>query len=52
MPLRDVLYLLVKPFLGRQSGETQAELLSRSIEEDSAAQAARDPGAAGTARTP
>ncbi len=52
MPLRDVLYLLVKPFLGRQSGETRAEALSRSVEEEPAAQAARGPRAAGTPRTP
>jgi radical SAM superfamily enzyme YgiQ (UPF0313 family) len=33
MPLRDVLYLLVKPLLGRKSGLTEAELLSRNVEE-------------------
>lgn len=34
MPLRDVLYLLVKPFLGQRSGATKAEVLSRAVEHD------------------
>jgi radical SAM superfamily enzyme YgiQ (UPF0313 family) len=32
MALRDVVYLLVKPFLGNKSGPTTNEVLSRSVE--------------------
>ncbi len=32
MPVRDVVYLLVKPFLGKRSGATKAEVLSRAVE--------------------
>ena len=32
MPLRDVLYLIVKPFLGKKKGQTNAEVLSRAVE--------------------
>jgi len=32
MPLRDVLYLIVKPFLGKKQGQTKAEVLSRAVE--------------------
>jgi len=32
MPLRDVLYLLAKPFLGKQRGATKAEVMSRAVE--------------------
>jgi anaerobic magnesium-protoporphyrin IX monomethyl ester cyclase len=32
MPLRDVLYLLVKPFLGDKKGFTKAEIVSRAVE--------------------
>jgi radical SAM superfamily enzyme YgiQ (UPF0313 family) len=32
MPLRDVLYLLVKPFLGDKKGFTKAEVVSRAVE--------------------
>jgi len=32
LPLRDVIYLLVKPFLGAQRGPTSTELLSRAVE--------------------
>jgi radical SAM superfamily enzyme YgiQ (UPF0313 family) len=32
MPLRDVLYLLVKPFLGDKKGFTKAEVFSRAVE--------------------
>ncbi len=32
MPLRDVIYLIVKPFLGKKSGATKAELVSRAVE--------------------
>jgi len=42
MPLRDVLYLIVKPFLGKKSGQTKAEVISRAVEhgalKDAAAQ--------------
>jgi anaerobic magnesium-protoporphyrin IX monomethyl ester cyclase len=41
MPIRDVIYLIVKPFLGKQRGPTRAETVSRAIEhaehQDSAA---------------
>ena len=42
MPLRDVLFLLVKPFLGQKSGATQAEVLSRAVEHDAAKSEAAD----------
>jgi anaerobic magnesium-protoporphyrin IX monomethyl ester cyclase len=32
MPLRDVAYLIVKPFLGKKTGATQAEVISRAVE--------------------
>jgi radical SAM superfamily enzyme YgiQ (UPF0313 family) len=32
MPVRDVAYLLSKPFLGTKSGATKAEVLSRAVE--------------------
>lgn len=32
MPLRDVLYLLAKPFLGQTSGATPNEVLSRTVD--------------------
>jgi hypothetical protein len=32
MPLRDVIYLIVKPFLGQKKGATKAEILSRAVE--------------------
>ncbi len=32
MPLKDVLYLLVKPFLGDKKGLTRAEVVSRAVE--------------------
>jgi anaerobic magnesium-protoporphyrin IX monomethyl ester cyclase len=32
MPLRDVVYLIVKPFLGKRSGPTKNEVLSRAVE--------------------
>ncbi|WDT82478.1 MAG: radical SAM protein [Candidatus Manganitrophus sp.] len=42
MPLRDVLYLIVKPFLGKKKGQTKAEVMSRAVEhgalKDAAAQ--------------
>ena len=42
MPVRDVVYLIVKPFLGKKKGATKAEVLSRAVEhaamKDSAAQ--------------
>ncbi len=42
MPLRDVLYLIVKPFLGKKRGQTNAEVVSRAVEhgalKDAAAQ--------------
>ncbi len=32
MPIRDVVYLIVKPFLGKQRGPTRAEELSRAVD--------------------
>jgi hypothetical protein len=42
MPVRDVVYLIIKPFLGKRRGATKAEVLSRAVEhgamKDAAAQ--------------
>ena len=42
MPVRDVVYLIIKPFLGQKKGATKAEVLSRAVEhaemKDAAAQ--------------
>ncbi len=42
MPLKDVVYLILKPFLGQKKGATKAEVLSRAVEhadmKDAAAQ--------------
>ena len=32
MPLRDVIYLVVKPFVGKKKGATKAEVISRAVE--------------------
>jgi hypothetical protein len=32
MPVRDIAYLLLKPFFGRKHGATPAEVLSRAVE--------------------
>jgi radical SAM superfamily enzyme YgiQ (UPF0313 family) len=32
MPVKDVVYLLIKPFLGKGKGATKAEVLSRAVE--------------------
>ncbi len=32
MPLRDVVHLIVKPFLGKKQGPTKNEVLSRAVE--------------------
>jgi radical SAM superfamily enzyme YgiQ (UPF0313 family) len=40
MPVRDVLYLIVKPFLGSQQGPTTNEVLSRAVEHASVKDAA------------
>jgi hypothetical protein len=40
MPLGDVLHLLVKPLLGRKSGETPAEVISHAVEHGHAKSAA------------
>jgi radical SAM superfamily enzyme YgiQ (UPF0313 family) len=52
MPLRDVLYLLVKPFLGRKSGPTQAEVLSRAPEKGALGADVPGPDAPGTPLAP
>ena len=42
MPVRDVIYIIMKPFLGQKKGATKAEVLSRAVEhaemKDAAAQ--------------
>lgn len=42
MPLRDIAYLIAKPFLGQKSGATKAELLSRAVEHKEMKDAAAD----------
>ncbi|MGH7824452.1 MAG: B12-binding domain-containing radical SAM protein [Candidatus Binatia bacterium] len=42
MPLRDVFYLIVKPFLGKKQGPTPNEILSRSVEHRALKDAAAD----------
>ena len=42
MPLRDVIYLLVKPFLGARRGATKAEVVSRAVEHADLKSAAAD----------
>jgi len=42
MPLRDVIYLIVKPFLGRKKGFTNAEVISRAVEHGDLKSAAAD----------
>jgi predicted small metal-binding protein len=42
MPVRDVVYLIVKPFLGKKKGATKAEVLSRAVEHGAMKDAAAD----------
>ncbi|HXU78410.1 MAG TPA: radical SAM protein [Methylomirabilota bacterium] len=42
MPARDVLYLIVKPFRGKKSGATKAEVLSRAVEHGAVKDAAAE----------
>lgn len=42
MPVRDVVYLIVKPFLGKRKGATKAEALSRAVEHGTMKDAAAD----------
>ncbi|MGH7899305.1 MAG: B12-binding domain-containing radical SAM protein, partial [Candidatus Binatia bacterium] len=42
MPLRDVVYLIVKPFLGTKKGPTKNEVLSRAVEHPAMKDAAAD----------
>jgi radical SAM superfamily enzyme YgiQ (UPF0313 family) len=42
MPLADVIYLLVKPFLGKKRGATNAEVISRAVEHGDLKGAAAD----------
>ena len=42
MSLRDILYMLVKPFLGKTKGATKAEVLSRAVEHEEDMSAAAD----------
>jgi radical SAM superfamily enzyme YgiQ (UPF0313 family) len=42
MPLRDVIYLIIKPFLGQKKGPTKNEVLSRAVEHRALKDAAGD----------
>jgi anaerobic magnesium-protoporphyrin IX monomethyl ester cyclase len=42
MPVRDVVYLIIKPFLGKGKGSTKAEVLSRAVEHGAIKDAAAD----------
>ena len=42
MPLRDVIYLLIKPFLGKNTGATKAETISRAVEHEELKSAAAE----------
>jgi anaerobic magnesium-protoporphyrin IX monomethyl ester cyclase len=42
MPVRDVVYLIIKPFLGKGQGVTKAEVLSRAVEHGAMKDAAAD----------
>jgi radical SAM superfamily enzyme YgiQ (UPF0313 family) len=42
MPLKDVIYLVIKPFLGKKKGVTRAEALSRAVEHQAVKSAAAD----------
>lgn len=42
MPLRDVIYLVAKPFVGEKKGATKAELISRAVEHEEMKTAAAD----------
>ncbi len=42
MPLRDVLHLVLKPYLGKKGGQTKAEVVSRAVEHGDLKSAAAD----------
>ncbi|MEY2429277.1 MAG: anaerobic magnesium-protoporphyrin monomethyl ester cyclase [Verrucomicrobiota bacterium] len=42
MPARDVIYLIVKPFLGKKQGPTKSEVLSRAVEHGAVKDAAAE----------
>ena len=42
MPLKDVAYLLFKPFMGKKAGATKAEVISRAVEHASLKDSAAD----------
>ncbi len=42
MPVRDVAYLIMKPFLGKRRGATKAEVLSRAVEHGAMKEAAAE----------
>jgi anaerobic magnesium-protoporphyrin IX monomethyl ester cyclase len=42
MPVRDVVYLIAKPFLGKRQGATKAEVLSRAVEHGALKEAAAE----------
>ena len=42
MPLRDVIYLVAKPFVGKKTGATKAEVVSRAVEHEELKSAAAE----------
>jgi predicted small metal-binding protein len=42
MPVRDVIYLILKPFLGKKKGATKSEVLSRAVEHGAVKDAAAE----------
>ena len=42
MPLRDVIYLIIKPFLGKKTGATEAEIRSRAVQHEEVKSAAAE----------
>ncbi len=42
MPARDVIYLIIKPFLGKKQGPTKSEVLSRAVEHGAVKDAAAE----------
>ena len=42
MPARDVIYLIIKPFLGKRKGQTKSEVLSRAVEHGAVKDAAAE----------
>ena len=42
MPIRDIIRLVTKPFVGKKTGATQAEIISRAVEHEDLKSAAAD----------